>query len=888
LYNAIKMTRVLRRLVWFCIGGLLLVGGTVEAVYWVDRREHAYVDASRAVMQTARTAAELAGEAEAEVWGFRLTAGHGSLAPEVIDRTQLLVMVDSLESLVGDNPAQARRAHTISAAVRRWDNEFATPVIAGQHLDGQGIVAGEHLFDKVRASFEDFMTVGQKDMSNGESHVRQTQVLGTAAVLGELFIFLGILLLVIRGRLMRDASDLSHQQHLLKQQTVELEVHLQEMESVNGSLSEALTETARKDVELRASLQGRDESAAFLDSALSSSPVGFAFWGADLRYLRINENLASTRGLLPKDFIGRTMEEVSTDIAAQVLPILKKVLSSRAAVRDVLIVRVSGGSDGSTRHMLANFYPVITCSGKFLAIGAVVTDVTERYLREEALRKSEERYRYVSLATNDAVWDWDLGTGTIDWSDGVAELFGYDLSEVSSNVTWWAERIHPDDCVATISSIESLIAGKGSQWIHEYRFRRKDGTYSTVYDKGYVLRASNGRAVRIIGAMADRTKEENLEAQLRQSQKMDAIGRLAGGVAHDFNNILTVIGMSSEFLLEGIQESDERHHDAREIMKAADRGGRLTRQLLAFSRQQVLNPRVLCVNEVIEGMQGLLRRVVRENIELVTDLAPDLGAVKADAGQIEQVLLNLAINASDAMPNGGKLVVRTHRVQVDSTAQDSETRPGPYVCITVIDTGTGMDKATVSKIFEPFFTTKALGKGTGLGLATVHGIVTQSKGTIWVYSEPGKGTTFKIFLPRVDGVPDQEDARPTKTSDRVATETILLVEDEEPTREAVRRILAREGYRVLEARTGVDALEVAQAHEGEIHFLLTDSMMPEMSGADLVPRLTEMRPNVRVLMMSGYAEEIARTAFDGSRYAFIEKPFTTVGLLNRVREVLNS
>jgi two-component system, cell cycle sensor histidine kinase and response regulator CckA len=371
---------------------------------------------------------------------------------------------------------------------------------------------------------------------------------------------------------------------------------------------------------------------------------------------------------------------------------------------------------------------------------------------------------------------------------------------------------------------------------------------------------------------------------------MEAIGRLAGGVAHDFNNILTVISTSSEFLLEGLTETEDRYHDTREIMKAADRAARLTRQLLAFSRQQVLTPRVLSVNEAIEGMHGMLERVVRENIQLVAELSPVLGMVKADSGQIEQVLLNLAINASDAMPDGGKLVIKTDNAEVDSTFKSSHTeiQRGSYVCIMVSDTGTGMDRATVARIFEPFFTTKGVGKGTGLGLATVHGIVTQSKGKIWVYSEPGRGTTFKIFLPRVDGVPDRELAPPMRMPVASTNETILLVEDEEPTREAVRRILAREGYWVLEARTGIHALQVAQAHEGKIHFLLTDSMMPEMGGSELIPRLKHARPDLRVLMMSGYTEEIARTDLDESAHGFIEKPFTTVGLLNRVREVLHS
>jgi PAS domain S-box-containing protein len=846
-------------------------------------------------MRTARNSARLADEAESEIRVFFASAQRTPLAPQIIDRALLFGMVDSLRSLTKDDPAKTRTVVAISAALKRWNDEFATPVIAG-HIEHQTALAEQQLYDGVQARFDDFIVAGRIELGQRESRVRRAQLIGTAAVLAELFAFLAILLFIIRGTLMRDARDLTRQHGLLQRQavdleekTVELEAKVEEMESVNTSLKMAVTETARKDKELQTSLERRDEAAAFLDSALASSPVGFAFWDSDLRYIRITHQLASAHGFSPDDFVGRTIAEILPAIETQVQPILEQVLRTRVAVSDVKMVIDGRDSGGHVLHRLVTYYPVVTCGGKFLAVGAAISDVTESHLREEALRRSEERYRYVSLATNDAVWDWDLKTGTIEWNDGVSDLFGYDLNEVSPDVTWWAERVHPDDNVEVMESLETLIAGRDSQWIREYRFRRKDGKYSTVHDKGYVLRDTNGTAKRIMGAMADRTKQQNLELQLRQSQKMEAIGRLAGGVAHDFNNILTVISMSSEFLLEGAVETDDKYHDAQEIKKAADRAARLTRQLLAFSRQQVLNPRVISVNEAIDGMHGMLQRVVRENIELIADLSPVLGMVKADSGQIEQVLLNLAINASDAMPAGGKLVIRTDNTEVDTTFRNlhTEVQRGSYVCILVSDTGTGMDKDTISRIFEPFFTTKGVGKGTGLGLATVHGIVTQSNGKIWVYSELGQGTTFKIFLPRVDGVPERAAAEPRKTLVASVNETILLVEDEEPTREAICRILAREGYNVLQARTGVHALQVAQAHEGDIHFLLTDSMMPEMGGGELIPRLRKLRKNIRVLMMSGYTEEIARADLDESQHGFIEKPFTTVGLLNRIRQMLN-
>lgn len=348
--------------------------------------------------------------------------------------------------------------------------------------------------------------------------------------------------------------------------------------------------------------------------------------------------------------------------------------------------------------------------------------------------------------------------------------------------------------------------------------------------------------------------------------------------------------MSSEFLLADMPESDERHQDAQEIMKASDRASRLTRQLLAFSRHQVLNPRLLSLHEIIGGMDEMLRRVVPENIDLITELDPKLSQVKADAGQMEQVILNLVINAGDAMPNGGQLAIRASNTEVDASfnAAHLDVQAGQYVCITVSDTGVGMDQETVSRIFEPFFTTKGVGKGTGLGLSTVHGIVTQSGGKIWVYSELGLGTTFKIFLPRGEGV-----ATPAKTpvfTEPTAppTETILLVEDEEQTRDAIHRNLVRVGYTVLVASNGVEALEIAKSHPDAIHLVLTDSMMPEMGGAELVKRLKRERPDVGVLMMSGYTEDLAPTGPDNEDEFFIEKPFNTADLLLAIRSALRT
>jgi PAS domain S-box-containing protein len=509
--------------------------------------------------------------------------------------------------------------------------------------------------------------------------------------------------------------------------------------------------------------------------------------------------------------------------------------------------------------------------------------------REERLSKSEERYRYAALVSNDAIYDWDVASNHFEWNEGMKGLFGYSEEEVGTTIEWIVGLLHPEDTERVMGTFYAVFEKDGgSNWKSEYRLRRKDGKYASAEGRAYIVRAPDGTAKRVIGAISDKTQQQSLEVQLRQSQKMEAIGRLAGGIAHDFNNILTVIRMSSEFLLSDLPESDERRNDAQEIMKASDRASRLTRQLLAFSRHQVLSPRLLSLNEIIEGMDGMVRRVVPENIDVITELAPQLCQVRADAGQMEQVLLNLVINAADAMSNGGRLAIRTSNTEVDASfsASHLDVPPGSYVCITVSDTGVGMDQETASRIFEPFFTTKGVGKGTGLGLSTVHGIVTQTGGKIWVYSEPGLGTTFKIFIPRGEGVPT-----PTRTAVQVdeikPTETILLVEDEDQTRAAVQRNLERAGYTVLVARNGVEALEIAASHPYAIHLVLTDSMMPEMGGGELVKRVRMDRADISVLMMSGYTEDLAPTGQAGNNHFFIEKPFTSAALLLGVRSALN-
>ncbi|MBD0372894.1 MAG: response regulator [Pyrinomonadaceae bacterium] len=407
----------------------------------------------------------------------------------------------------------------------------------------------------------------------------------------------------------------------------------------------------------------------------------------------------------------------------------------------------------------------------------------------------------------------------------------------------------------------------------------------------------DGTVDQMLGVATDITSrkqaEEALhrsEEQLRQAQKMEAVGKLAGGVAHDFNNLLTVINGHSALALRRLKQDDPLYRKLEAINEAGERAASLTRQLLAFSRKQIMQPKVLDLNHVIFETNKMLQRLIGEDIDLLIGLTPDLGKVKADPGQIEQVLMNLSVNARDAMPKGGKLTIETQNVYLDESyaSRHVTARPGRYVMLAVSDTGCGMDAATQERIFEPFFTTKGVGRGTGLGLSTVYGIVKQSGGNIWVYSEVGRGTTFKIYLPCVDTPAEEFKASTDEDKAPLGTETVLLVEDEEMVRNMTREILLASGYQVLEAQHGSEALLVAGQHNGPIHLMLSDVVMPQMSGRELAEQLSPIRREMKVLYMSGYTDDaIVHHGVLDEGMAFIEKPFTPTALICKLREVLN-
>ena len=433
----------------------------------------------------------------------------------------------------------------------------------------------------------------------------------------------------------------------------------------------------------------------------------------------------------------------------------------------------------------------------------------------------------------------------------------------------------------------------------ERTYRRKDGSTLPVLVEDRIIRDKDGQIIGIRSTVEDITEkrrtEEALrksEEQLRQWQRVEAIGRLAGGVAHDFNNLLMTIKGCSELLLGAFDRRDPRREEVEEILKAADRATSLTRQLLAFGRRQVLQPQVLDLNAVVLNMDKMLRRLIGEDIQLITSLDPELWSVKVDPGMIEQVVMNLAVNSRDAMPNGGKLTIETTNTVHDEeyASRHVSVQAGYYVMLAISDTGCGMDKETQSHLFEPFFTTKETGKGTGLGLSTVYGIIKQSGGNIWAYSEPGLGTTFKIYLPRVEKAAKiyKPRLKPKEAGAPGGTETILLVEDEDAVRSMVSKILKNKGYTVLEARQGNEAIDICERLEGSINLMVTDVIMPHMSGRELAGRLAPMRPEMRVLYMSGYPDNtIVQHGVLESGTAFLQKPFTINALELKVREVLD-
>jgi len=516
-----------------------------------------------------------------------------------------------------------------------------------------------------------------------------------------------------------------------------------------------------------------------------------------------------------------------------------------------------------------------------------VASAIDHKRHEEALRRSEARYRSLVQSAVYGIYRSDVDGRFLDVNPALITMLGYESPEEVVGLDPAREVfLHPEEHERLIKEFQT----KGQLDGLEVRWKRKDGGAIIVRLSG---RAASGpeeleKVLEIIAE--DVTERRALEEQFRQAQKMEAVGRLAGGVAHDFNNLLMVISGYTEVLLDELKLQEDLANKAQAIQQAADRATTLTRQLLAFSRKQLLELKVVDVNSIVSDMERLLRPLIGETIELATHLKADVGHTRADAGQLEQVIMNLVVNARDAMPGGGKVLIQTERVELDVGRREHSLIPaGPYVLLSVSDTGGGMDKETQSRIFEPFFTTKEKGKGTGLGLSTVYGIVKQTGGFIFAHSDIGHGTTFRIYLPRVEDVTDHTAPVKSTTAAAGGSETVLLVEDEESVRQLVRDTLLSRGYKVIEAQNGEAGLKVSQEYEGVIEMLITDVVMPGIGGRELAQRVSAARPRIKVLFLSGYTEDaIIHEGVLEPGTAFLQKPFTLQTLSRKVRDVLHS
>lgn len=623
--------------------------------------------------------------------------------------------------------------------------------------------------------------------------------------------------------------------------------------------------------------------------------VAVAAWSQDGCILDANDAFLSLIGATHESLLAGELswDAIEDTVAAASTRVMRTLLAEAGMAPPYeTILRHADGTD-------VPVLVVVTTLDRVRGVGwCFALDLRTQKATEDALRTSEERYRMVTRAAGGAIWEWDLERDEIMFLDGVADRFGWDVANRALPLAWRHERVHPDDVGALLATSEEVHESRVHNATHSYRFKRADNSWAMVHDHFHVVRDAGGTPTRVIGVMLDATERHALEEQLRQAQKMDAVGRLAGGVAHDFNNLLTVIRGNASLMLEQMPPDSELRGELQEIERAASRASDLTRQLLAFGRKQVLQPQVLDLNAVVAQLTRMLDRLIPKTIEVRLTPAAEVGLLRADRGQLEQVILNLVINARDAMPDGGSLELRTGEFGVGRAhggwagegpvaPPDVPIRPGRYIFLSVTDTGAGMDETTRARAFEPFFTTKAVGEGTGLGLATVYGIVKQSDGYVWIDSTPTRGTTVQVCLPRVEADAKVARVTPVTVPTVPGPRTVLLVEDEDGVRDLTQRVLERQGYVVLVARDGVEALALYDDHKSQIDVLVTDVVMPRLGGSELVGKVRAQRSDLPVLFMSGYARNAAIRGAPGDRRTrFLQKPFTVPAFQQAVAELL--
>jgi len=640
----------------------------------------------------------------------------------------------------------------------------------------------------------------------------------------------------------------------------------------------------RPAAELTASEQAVRQTAERYARMAQASPDAITLRSLpDRRYIEVNDGFSKLTGYSAEEVIGKTSGELNLFVDSVPHETALQNLRNKGEVREEEF-RFRTKS-GEIRWGRVSAVPV-TMDGRDCML-SVTHDITDQKRAEEALRQSAADLRSLVEGAPFGIYRVDFGGHIHLANPALARMLGYASPEDLQGRN--LADIYSDPAAGNQSILENW--GTQGFWELDTEWKRQDGRPISVRLTGRYVPNSSQDAAYLEVFAEDVTERRNLERQFLQSQKMDAIGRLAGGVAHDFNNLLSVILGHAEILGQRLTGDDRFGKSVDAVQQAAERAAALTSQLLAFSRKQVVAPKVIDLNLAVREMQKLVRRILSEDIEVILRLQPDLGLVKIDPGQLDQVLMNLAVNSRDAMPDGGRLVIETANVELDDTyvRQHLGAQIGSYVRLLVSDTGKGMDASVMAHIFEPFFTTKEKGKGTGLGLSTVYGIVKQAGGYVMAYSEPGDGTTFRIYLPRTDQAASVREERRLLDEIPGGSETILVVEDETALRQLARTLLEESGYRVFDAANAQEALAIARDPENHIDLVLTDVVMPHMSGRELADQLSAARPNLRVIYMSGYADDvISHRGVLLAGATLLLKPFTRRVLLTKIRESLDA
>jgi PAS domain S-box-containing protein len=868
-------------------GAFILLGAIVFMTYRSTQR---LIEANQAGQATIQRLLELertyanVGEAETGQRGFLLTGDDSYLEPFHAAVEQIPEHRIRLDSLGLDGRTLARFDSLVDRKVNELGASIAIYRTEGPEAARAFILAGDGkaVMDSLRTAL---LELTQQERNNLATSGPIERARARAAILT--ITALSLIGLIVLGSLLITVSKYARDRQValvdMDRQRLQLEERVKER---TAALENELTQRLEAQLARHVSeAQHRTAVEQIKDHAIfSMAPDGTATsW---------NEGVRRVLGFEEEEFIGLSAETIfqPDDVKARVpWRELAYAVDHGVASNDRWMQRKDGTrffAKGSTTALFDD-------KKELIGFSKVMRDQTASRETEEALQASETRYRLVALASREAIWDWDITSGKVTWNEGIETLFGYPRDSVRPDITWWHERIHPDERQRVFDSMQTAITRGESFWTADYRCRRSDGQYAIVTDRGVIARDESGHAVRMLGTIADVTERRRTDEKLSQAQRMEAVGRLAGGIAHDLNNMLTAIVGFSTLLDQDLELGDSRRKDVAEIIKAADRSATLTRSLLAFARREIIHPEALDMNRIVLEMGRMLRPAMGESVQVELALEPIAGTVFADRGRLEQVILNIALNARDAMPAGGRLSIATRSVELGkgdaARHPGTEVTPGRYVKLTISDTGQGMDSSTLARIFEPFFTTKEVGEGTGLGLSTVYGTVKQAGGFVWAYSEVGHGSAFTVYLPEAaTKIVSDSGASGVGEGIHGGSESILIVEDEEVVRNLAVRILSAEGYRCLSAPNGPEALAMLQLDHREVDLVITDIVMPGMGGRELAQAVNEQFPRARVLFTSGFTDdEVVRRGLMDIGQPFMEKPWSADQLLRRVRGMLD-